>query len=159
MRCKNNQPPTHTKFLCNTRYTIVQKVSNKQSTKVICRFDRLRTAHDKRHRSHMSIENLLVSHKFDYIVLRVKLGLTSFEDLATALHIAMYTIFLWIESGYAIFFSFECSNYFKLIITRNRLSIAQASSSIQALIHVMPHLPEQLKHSVFLLMCNCFINC
>ena len=34
--------------LCNTRCSIVQKLSNKQSAKVICRFDRLRTAHSKR---------------------------------------------------------------------------------------------------------------
>ena len=29
------------------RYSIVQKISNKQSAKVICRFDRLRIAHSK----------------------------------------------------------------------------------------------------------------
>ena len=31
--------------LCYTRYSIAQKLSYKQSTKVICRLDRLRTAH------------------------------------------------------------------------------------------------------------------
>ena len=30
-----------------TRYSIVQKLSNKQSAKVICRLDWLRTAHSK----------------------------------------------------------------------------------------------------------------
>ena len=30
------------------RYSIVKKLSNKQSAKVICRLDRLRTAHSKR---------------------------------------------------------------------------------------------------------------
>ena len=33
-----------------TRYSIVQKLSNKQSAKVICKFDRLRTAHNKRYK-------------------------------------------------------------------------------------------------------------
>ena len=46
-------------ILCYTRYSIVHKLSNKQSTKVICRFDRFRTAHSKRQRSHMSIGNLI----------------------------------------------------------------------------------------------------
>ena len=32
----------------------MQKLSNKQSTKVICRFDRLRTAHTARVKGHMS---------------------------------------------------------------------------------------------------------
>ena len=45
--CKNN--------LCNTTNSIVQKLSNKQSAKVICRFDRLRTSHSKRLTSHMTI--------------------------------------------------------------------------------------------------------
>ena len=35
---------TCAKYLCYTRYSIVQKLSNKQSAKVIYRFDRLRTA-------------------------------------------------------------------------------------------------------------------
>ena len=52
----------------------MQKLSNKQSAKVICRFDRLRIAHGKRQRSHTSIENLSATHAFDYIVVRVKLG-------------------------------------------------------------------------------------
>ena len=34
-------------YLCNTRYSIVQKLSDKKSAKVICRFDRLRTVHSK----------------------------------------------------------------------------------------------------------------
>ena len=46
----------------------------------MCMFDRLRTARDKQ-----SLENLLATHTFDYIVLRVKPGLTSCKDLATAL--------------------------------------------------------------------------
>ena len=36
--------PAMQNVLCYTRYCIVQKSSNKQSAKVICRFDRLRTA-------------------------------------------------------------------------------------------------------------------
>ena len=72
-------------LMCNTRYSIVQKLSNKQSAKVICRFDRLTTAHSKRLISHMSIWNLSAAHAFNYIVPRGNPGLTSCEDLATAL--------------------------------------------------------------------------
>ena len=42
---KNNRPPTLAKYSCSTRYTMVQKLSNKQGAKVICRFDGLRTSH------------------------------------------------------------------------------------------------------------------
>ena len=45
---------------CSTKYSIVQELSNEQSAKVIYRFDRLRTVHSKRQKSHMSIENILV---------------------------------------------------------------------------------------------------
>ena len=62
---------------CRTRYSIVQKLSNKQSAKVICRFDR--------QKSQMSIEQLSSTHTFNYIVFRVNPGLTSCEELATAL--------------------------------------------------------------------------
>ena len=63
----------------------MQKLSVKQSAEVICMFDRLRTAHSKRQTSCMSIGNLSAIHAFDYVVLRVKPGLTSREYLATAL--------------------------------------------------------------------------
>ena len=72
----NYRPPMHANILCNTRYSIVQKLSDKQSAKVICRFDRL---------SHMSIGNSSATHAFDYIVLMIKPGLTSCEDFAMAL--------------------------------------------------------------------------
>ena len=66
--------------------TIVQKLSNKQSAKVICRFDRLRTSHSKRHQNHLSFEKLVSSaYAFNCIALRVNHGLTSCKDLATAL--------------------------------------------------------------------------
>ena len=48
---ENNRPPTHTKIFHAAQgiATIVQKLSNKQSVKVICRFDRrLRTSHNQR---------------------------------------------------------------------------------------------------------------
>ena len=61
--------------------SIVQKLSNKQSAKMICRFDRLRTSHSKRQKSHMSFERLLSADAFNFIVP----DLTSCEDLATAL--------------------------------------------------------------------------
>ena len=60
------------------------KLNNKQSAKVICGLDRLRTAHSKSQKSHKSNGNLLVAHAFDYmIVLRINPGLTSCKDLAT----------------------------------------------------------------------------
>ena len=61
------------------------KLSNKQSAKVICMFDRLRTAHRNRQTSHMSIGNLFSAHAIDYIVVRVNYGLTGGENLAMAL--------------------------------------------------------------------------
>ena len=56
-------------------FVFVQKLSNKQSAKVICGFDRLTTR----------FWNLSAAHALNYIVLRVNPGLTSCEDLATAL--------------------------------------------------------------------------
>ena len=37
----------HKNILCYTRYSIVQSLSNKQSVKVFCKFDQLKTAHSK----------------------------------------------------------------------------------------------------------------
>ena len=73
----------------------MQKLSNKQSAKVICRFDILTTAHNKRLTSHYYEHlNLSAAHAFNYIVLRVHPGLTSCEDLATALMLHIQTISL-----------------------------------------------------------------
>ena len=52
----------------------MQKLSNKQSAKVICRLDR----------------PILAAHAFDYIVLRINTGLTVCEDLAMALQEITY---------------------------------------------------------------------
>ena len=71
------------KILCCTRYSILQKLSNKQSAKVICKCDGLRTAHRKPYGYWK--RKLIAAHAFDYIVLKVNPGLTSCEDLATAL--------------------------------------------------------------------------
>ena len=62
--------PTHGKifYAMYVRHSIVQKLSIKQSNRMICRFDRLRTAHSQRQTSHMSFENLLATHAIDYIV-------------------------------------------------------------------------------------------
>ena len=60
--------------VCITKYSIVQKLSNKQSGKVICRFDRLRISHSKRQKSFMRIKKLLSVHAFNYIVLKVNPG-------------------------------------------------------------------------------------
>ena len=61
------------------------QLSNKQSAKVICKFDRFRTAHSKRQKTIWALEKLLATHAFDYILLRVNPGLISYEDLAMAL--------------------------------------------------------------------------
>ena len=61
------------------------KLSSKQSAKMICRFDRLRTAHSKNKQAIQIIEHLSATHTFDYIVLRVNPGLTSCEHLVKAL--------------------------------------------------------------------------
>ena len=45
---ENNWLLTHAKYLCYTSYSTVQKLSNLQSAKVICRFDELRIAYSKR---------------------------------------------------------------------------------------------------------------
>ena len=64
----------------------MQKLSNKQSAKVICKLDRLRTVHSNSQTSHRRIGKLIISaYAFDYIVVRVNYGLTSCEDLAAAL--------------------------------------------------------------------------
>ena len=58
----------------------MQKLSNKHSAKVICRFGILRTAHSKR--AVLVMKNLSASHAFDYLVLRANPGLTCCKDLA-----------------------------------------------------------------------------
>ena len=70
----------HTKYFMLHKVFYYAKLSNKQSAKVICTFDRLRTAY-----SNKTLVNLLSAHTFAYIVLRVNYGLTSCEDLAMAL--------------------------------------------------------------------------
>ena len=54
----------------------------KQSAKVIYRFDRLRTAHSKSQKAIGVMESLSAAHTFDYIVLGINPGLTSYKDLA-----------------------------------------------------------------------------
>ena len=70
-------------ILCYTRYFIVQKLSNKQSAKVICTFGRLRTAHGRSQKAIWVMEYLSAAYTFDYIVLRINPSLTSCKDLAT----------------------------------------------------------------------------
>ena len=43
--------PCTKKIICYRSYSIVHKLSNKQSAKVICRFDRLKAAHIKRQKA------------------------------------------------------------------------------------------------------------
>ena len=73
----------HKNTLCYTRYSIVQELSNKQSAKVICSFDRLRTAHSKSQKATIMSHGKLIGHPYiDYLVFRINPGLTSCKDLA-----------------------------------------------------------------------------
>ena len=49
-------------ILYYSRYSIVQNLSSKQSGKVICRLDRLRTAHSNRQTSHNNEHWKLIKH-------------------------------------------------------------------------------------------------
>ena len=62
----------------------MQKLSNKQSAKVICRLDRLRTAYTARVKKPYEQWNsyLSAAQAFDYIVLRINPGLTTCKDFA-----------------------------------------------------------------------------
>ena len=74
-----------------TRYSFEQKLSNKQSAKVICRFGSLNQNSTQQETiSHIGTGNLMATHTFDCTVLRVNHGWTSCEDLATALQLDMY---------------------------------------------------------------------
>ena len=87
MRLKTIGRPHTQNILCYKRCPIVQKLSNKQSVKAICRFDRLRqhTARDKKPCENW--KGYWPPIHLNYIVLRVRAnsGLTSCEDLATDL--------------------------------------------------------------------------
>ena len=50
---------------------------------MICRFDRLRTAHRKSQKAISVMQCLLAALAFDYVVLRINPGLTNCKDLAT----------------------------------------------------------------------------
>ena len=67
-------------ILCYIKYSVVQKLSNKQSAKVICRLDRLKAAHRKNKKAIQVMEYLSVAPAFDYIVLRINFGLTTLKD-------------------------------------------------------------------------------
>ena len=58
------------------------KSSYKQSTKVICRLDRLGTAHSKGKKAVLIMEYLSAAHAFDYKVFRINTDLTTCKDLA-----------------------------------------------------------------------------
>ena len=53
---------------------------------MIFRFGRLTTTYFNRYKNHMSSVNYIGPHSFDYIVFRVKFGLTSCEELAMPLY-------------------------------------------------------------------------
>ena len=96
---ENNQLPTHTKILYATQGNpYCAKLNNKQSAKAICKFDRLRTVHSKSQKAIRVMENLLATHAYDYIVLRINLGLTSSKDLATV----VWTIISACKANYVL---------------------------------------------------------
>ena len=98
----SRRPPTRVEYLCCTRYSIVQQLSDKQSIKVICRFDRLRTAHMQQElKCRMSNAMLIVAHVFDYIALMINLGLTSCKDLATVVDISLDNNYSAYNASYA----------------------------------------------------------
>ena len=66
MRWKITDCARMQKYFMLHKISIVQKLSINQSAKVICRFDRLRTAYSKRQTNYMSIGNLSATHTFDY---------------------------------------------------------------------------------------------
>ena len=86
MRWKTISRPCMQKYFMQHKVYYCAKISNKQSAKVICRFDS---------------KMLTSAHTFNYIVLRVNHGLTNCKDLATALvtiksiplHLCDYTRF------------------------------------------------------------------
>ena len=82
---ENYRLPMNVKIIYVAQCILLCYLSNKQSAKVICRFDRLRTAHSKSQKGICALENLSATHAFDYIVLKVNPGLTSCEDTATAM--------------------------------------------------------------------------
>ena len=57
----NNRTPTHAKFSCSIMYYIVQNLNNKQSAKVICRFERLRVSHSKIQKVLQALESCRIS--------------------------------------------------------------------------------------------------
>ena len=87
MRLKTISRPYTRNILCYKRCSIVQILSNKQSVKVICRFDRLRqhTARDKKPCENW--KGYWPPIHLNYIVLRARTNtdLTSCEDFATTL--------------------------------------------------------------------------
>ena len=92
---ENNRPSTHSRIFYATQGILLCKNQVINSAKVICRFHSLRIVLSNRLTSHMSIGKVPAAHAFNYIVLRVKSGLTSCEDLATALPI---TILCWCQN-------------------------------------------------------------
>ena len=65
-KAENNQPLMHAKLMLHKVF-YMQKLTNKQSAKVICRFDRLITAHCKRNKPYINLENLSATHAFNSI--------------------------------------------------------------------------------------------
>ena len=59
----------------------MQKLSNKQSAEVICKFDKLITAHRKSQKVIWVMEYLLATYAFVYVLFKIYLGLTSCKDL------------------------------------------------------------------------------
>ena len=59
------RPRTNENFMQHRVFYCTKIKSNKQSAKVICRFNRLRTSYSKRHKGDTRIENLSAAHAFN----------------------------------------------------------------------------------------------
>ena len=54
----------HAEYFMLDKVFYCARLSNKQSAKVICRFDRHRTADSKGQKSHMNIDKIIIHSRF-----------------------------------------------------------------------------------------------
>ena len=74
--------PCMEKSLCYTRYSIVHKLSNKQSAKMICRFDRLKIAQIKRQIAIWALEKSSAAHAFEDLAMALDTIILCIQRLA-----------------------------------------------------------------------------
>ena len=78
--------PTHAIYFYMHKVFCCARISNRWSVSVIYKFGRLTMAYYNRYKTIWAVSNISATHAFDYIVLRVKFGLTSCEELAMPLY-------------------------------------------------------------------------